>query len=801
MPLERYALGQPDHPDTYSRWIEFGTPNVASMKGGSASKHLIFKRLKKAGWYFDSSFATVEDAWQAVRAGFVELFKKAESGDWDTIDDIPALQAGMASRTKTLYVYFPEQFIAVTSNAHIKHFLLRVKPEAFVSSFGVVRLNRVLLHAMRELPGTNDWSNWELACFLYSWADPRDSRRIVKIAPGEDAKYWDDCLREGYICVGWDKVGDLTEFESKETFKTRFEEEFSERYNKAKLTQKTNEVWTLRELEAGDIVVANKGTSQVIGVGKVVDPGYEFRSDRPEYSHTVKVEWDTSLACDIPPQKRWAFVTVAKVPLELYEKITRRGPVDPPPIVDALYREIAAALERKGQLILYGPPGTGKTYTALRFSVWWLLEQLGRKDAAAVLADRRRLKEAESALSTVQVSQRVWWVVTNPKEWSWDRLKKERTVEFGYGRLRRNFLLMQPGDLVIGYQSTPDKRIVALTKVSRGLEKKGEDQASIQLSYLHSVENGLTYDELLADGVLAASEPMRFRNQGTLFTLNADEAGHALSLLAERDPDVAQFIQDQGRVGPLTRLTFHASYSYEDFIEGFRPADSGAAGLSLRLEDGVFKRICREAQANPDGKYLVLVDEINRANVAKVFGELITLLEMDKRGVIVTLPQSKESFTIPDNVFVLGTMNTADRSIRLLDSAMRRRFAFVELMPDAELLSGAHVEGLDLGELLLALNRRIAEHVGREKQIGHSFLMENGEPISDPEEFARRFRQEILPLLQEYCYDDYGTLGRYLGDKLVDVEGQTLREDILADVDGLLEALSGEFVKSPGAEG
>jgi 5-methylcytosine-specific restriction protein B len=79
--------------------------------------------------------------------------------------------------------------------------------------------------------------------------------------------------------------------------------------------------------------------------------------------------------------------------------------------------------------------------------------------------------------------------------------------------------------------------------------------------------------------------------------------------------------------------------------------------------------------------------------------------------------------------------------------------------------------------------------------------MENGEPISDPEEFARRFRQEILPLLQEYCYDDYGTLGRYLGDKLVDVEGQTLREDILADVDGLLEALSGEFVKSPGAEG
>jgi len=130
--------------------------------------------------------------------------------------------------------------------------------------------------------------------------------------------------------------------------------------------------------------------------------------------------------------------------------------------------------------------------------------------------------------------------------------------------------------------------------------------------------------------------------------------------------------------------------------------------------------------------------------------------------MIVTLPQSKESFTIPPNVYLLGTMNTADRSIKLLDAALRRRFAFIEFMPDVELLRGGKVEGLDLDEFLIELNARIAAHAGREKQIGHSFLMDGSQPISDAGEFARRFRQEILPLLQEYCYDDYAALARYL---------------------------------------
>lgn len=795
--LESYALGHDKAEDSFCRWLEFRTPTIASMKGGQASKHLLYKHARKPGWFFDSAYKDVAAAWTALRAGFVEAFVKAQAGDWNTVDDIAVLDGGPALRSKTLYCYFPNDLLPIASYSHVKQFLKQIAPDKFESSFGAVRLNRRLLEVLRAMLCFQGWTNWELMAFLYQWSDPRKTRRIVKIAPGKQALYWDDCLANGFICVGWEEIGDLNEFENKDEFVAQFEEVYGERYIPSKLKQKSAELWTLMELEPGDIIVANRGTSEVLAVGEVVEPGYAYFADRENYKHTVKVDWDTSFATEIEPQKRWAFVTVAKCPVDLYQSIISKGNKPKLVPVDPLYDEIATALSRKGQAILYGPPGTGKTYAARRLAVWWLLQQDENNDAQAILSDPKRFADAERSLSTVQVSQRVWWVTASPKEWAWGQLKKEKKVKFHYGRLKRNYPLIQPGDLVIGYQSTPDKQIMALARVSRGLAKVGSEEPNIELSYLHDVENGLTYDELLADPVLAKSEPMRFRNQGTLFALERDEANHVLALLTERDSRVADFLEDNGRVGQLTRLTFHGSYSYEDFIEGFRPVES-PGGLTLRLEDGVFKRICREAQANPDRPYLVLIDEFNRANVAKVFGELITLLELDKRGLNITLPQSKESFFIPPNIFVLGTMNTADRSIKLLDSAMRRRFAFIELMPDIELIRGAKVNGLELGEFLMQLNSRIAEHAGREKQIGHSFLMENGQPVSDAEEFARRFRQEILPLLQEYCYDDYGALARYLGAQLVDEDAQVLREDKLADAETLIEVLVEEFSQGDG---
>ena len=746
-------------------------------------------------------FSNEIEAWDRLRSEFSQAFELAARGEWEPIDELETLGLGPAVKLKSLHVYFPDEVMPVYSTAHLRHYLRSLgRPLEEVNASSVVALNRFLLAALRREPTVEGWNTEELQRLLYDWRDPRETRQVLKIAPGENARFWDDCLREGYICVGWDEVGDLSQFESQEVFRARFEEAYPYKGHLSQARRKGNELWMLNDLEPGDLVVANQGIGRVLALGEVVQPGYRWADERPEYQHTVAVKWDTTYEQRVAPQKHWATVTVAKVPDTLLRAIVggkEHGPV----VVDAVYRRIATALERKGQLILYGPPGTGKTYKARRFAVWWLLRQIDREGADAVFGDSDRLREAERTLSTSQVSPRVWWVVANPKQWSWDRLFRDGKVEYQYGRLKRNYPLVQRGDLVIGYQSTPDKRVVALARVSREFKSVGNNSPTIELEPVEKLNRGLSYDELIEDTVLAQSEPMRSNNQGTLFALTETEAEYLFVQLAERHPqsNVLEQAGDSGTtagVGPLTRVTFHPSYTYEDFIEGFRPDASGAGGLSLALEDGVFKRVCRAAQANPGRPYLLLIDEINRGNVAKIMGELLTLLERDKRGLTLTLPQSKETFSVPLNVFLLGTMNTADRSIKLLDAALRRRFAFLECMPDSELLHGATVGDLALDDFLDGLNQRIARFEGRDKQVGHSYLLVDGQPVDEVEEFAARFREEILPLLQEYCYDDYAMLAKFIGSELVDADAGTLDAERVDDAEQLVAALAREFGES-----
>ncbi|MBM7116499.1 AAA family ATPase [Archangium primigenium] len=238
--------------------------------------------------------------------------------------------------------------------------------------------------------------------------------------------------------------------------------------------------------------------------------------------------------------------------------------------------------------------------------------------------------------------------------------------------------------------------------------------------------------------------------------------------------------------GPLVRVCcFHPSYGYEDFIEGYRPVADGPREGPPRfaLRDGLFKRLCLEARRRPHQRFYLVIDEFNRGDVPRILGELLTVLEPGKRGREVLLPLSGAPFLVPENVYLLGTMNTADRSIALLDAALRRRFAFLELMPEPELLGEAEVEGLALGPWLRALNQRILAHVGRDGrnlQVGHAYLLERERPLGDFPRFARVVQEELVPLLEEYCYEDWGALEKLLGDVLVDREARRVRHELFA---------------------
>ena len=798
LPVERYALGT-DVDESFCKLMEFRTQALGGIGGGSALKHMIYRKAD-GSWYHRPEYGNVDEAWEAVRGGFVRGFELAQRGEWAAIDQIPSIQAGASLRSKTYFTYFSDQLVPFHGTQWQAHFYRALGGQGEPPN-GVIG-SRTIYELAMATGLFEGWDSVEIGRFLGAWSDPRVGKRIVKVAPGHNGQFWKACREGGYICVGWDEIGDLKQFESKDEFRQLFSEKYPD-YSPGKATEKANEVWTLMEMQPGDIVLANQGTSKVLGRGRVIEPGYVWRPERGEWAfHTVAVEWEDLAPWDIDPIKRWAFTTVSAVSPEEYKRIVDgptsldgknppRSREEVPP--DPLLAEMATTIERKGQLVLYGPPGTGKTYNARRFSVWWLIRRDGSAESSTVLGDRAAFKRAEARLSTAQAERRVWWVVANPAQWSWDQLESERTVTYRYGRLQRNYSLLQPGDLVIGYSANPDKRITALARVTKGLHQAGDEQR-IELEWVARVPNGLTYEELLADSRLAASEPMRFRNQGTLFQLTPDEADYLLAHLQERNPDLPVESETKDGIGQLTRVTFHPSYTYEDFVEGYKPVPTGTGQLDLRLADGVFKRVCRAAQADPDRPYLLVIDEVNRGNIPKIFGELITLLEADKRGMTVVLPQSRETFSVPPNVFILGTMNTADRSIKLLDAALRRRFAFIELMPETKPLAGGMVGDLDLVIFMSALNAKIAATEGREKQIGHSFLLtDEGAPVGSPDEFAQRFRYEILPLLQEYSYEDYVELESYLGSRLVNVKEQTLNTGLLADPQQLVEALRAQF--------
>ncbi|MEM9992447.1 MAG: AAA family ATPase, partial [Bacteroidota bacterium] len=267
---------------------------------------------------------------------------------------------------------------------------------------------------------------------------------------------------------------------------------------------------------------------------------------------------------------------------------------------------------------------------------------------------------------------------------------------------------------------------------------------------------------------------------------------HALAIIEQRSLEELA-LEDRSELrtrfenhlqnGRIQFVSFHQSFSYEDFVEGIKPKTL-EGDIYYKIEDGIFKRIAKAAERDWEAgkRYVLIIDEINRGNIAGIFGELITLIEADKRMAAremlsLQLPYSKATFAVPPNLYLIGTMNTADRNVDLLDIALRRRFTFQEVLPQPALLRQQAVEaGVELDKLLERINQRIHLLLSVDYCIGHAYFYD----VSTLDELRDLFALKIIPLLQEYFLGDLGKVGLVLGRAFVE-EVRIGNYELLAD--------------------
>jgi len=526
------------------------------------------------------------------------------------------------------------------------------------------------------------------------------SRQYWLFAPGEQASMWEEFYKEGVMAIGWYEIGDLQQYSSKTEMAKRMQEVYK---NDTSNNNGATACYDfLNKIKVGDIIIPKKGTKYYLGYG-IVQSEYQFDPAAEHYTSIRKVNWIKKGEWEEKDQS---------IVIKTLTNITGNS-VYVKKLIDLIGIENSSEPEighNPLNQILYGPPGTGKTYHTINHALAIIENKNLAELKTATAKDRQRLKSR------------------------FDKYVEEGQI--GFITFHQS---MSYEDFVEGIKPVLNESTVSYELVD-GILKTLSGQAAGEAINSFEVQYAKLFEEIKTSGGLVLSTLV----QKKAFTIKPYPNGN-LIVIPEANSSTEIGISPR-----RIKRYINQEDAYDTYMAPI------AEYLKTKYPVSNFKGIKKP--------HVLIIDEINRGNISKIFGEMITLIETDKRKgnseqLSVTLPYSKQTFSLPNNLYIIGTMNTADRSIALLDTALRRRFEFVEMMPDPSLLNN-NMDGIDLGKMLTVMNERITFLLDRDHTIGHSYLL----TVKTKSELASVFKNKIIPLLQEYFYTDWEKIRLVLGD-------------------------------------
>jgi len=732
--LEEYAIGNGE--DSFCYWLEQKKIDEnligPDIRGFNNTKFCIFSSTDGhfyTGYKVSLRKPLSDDESQKIfsklKGEIVDTLNLVDRGEIDTIKKIKKKLWNMVMQ-KILFLYYPDKFLSIVNKDILEELAYELNLQNLeFSDNNLSEVNYQCRMALAEIPIFSSWNSAALGKLIMDNQGKKtktpkkqnpSSIRYWMYSPGQNAANWQEFLDEGIIAINWDKIGDLRQYKSRRDIKNALINNYGGNENKPNDVTANDDF--LNKMKPGDIVFVKKGRTKLLGYGEVISE-YEFQDQRKEAKSIRKMNWK------LKGEWTTGVSMVVKTLTDATLHNRQRGNYNW--TYQRLFAEMGASFESGEEIketmeikhslntIFYGPPGTGKTYHTVR-------------RAAEIISGKTiTTKEEASEIYSANLHDRIEFI-TFHQNYSYEDFIQGLRPETD----NQNSLSFHKRDGI--FKQMADKAMHNLEQSQRdeaGLEKEAAFEVALD-EFKEMVEENDGRFVLTPSVSLVSVEEDSFRYTGD----NWANGGNGLKMKYE---DLREFfrqeasqrkdIRDLKNISGIAKQ--HATYFFNVYDR-----------IKAKINPGKTK-IQKVERKN----YVLIIDEINRANISRVFGELITLIETDKRKgqpmeMKLRLP-SGDLFSVPDNLYIIGTMNTADKSISLLDIALRRRFDFEPMYPLYEIQN----EIIPHADVLKKINNAIIERKGHDFQIGHAYFMSK-------DKLETKLNQRVIPLLMEYFMND-----------------------------------------------